>query len=387
MTPRGPSGSSRPADCSARWPEAQAPGSFSTTCAPVLLLPASAGVTFAAVLLALVAVPKVGTGSRTEPAAVVTRAVPAALREDPYLRLLAGLTLLTAASATLLDYLFKAAIVAGTAPARIPQLIANVQLGQSLLALVAELLLVRVLLRRAGVTRSLALLPAIVLATTAGFAVVGSMALLFLLKMLDGGVRPSIHRVGTELLYIPVATAERRLIKPSIDVVGQRGGQAAASVVLLVTGWVPATAQLRVVTALLAAVALLWVLASRALRSRYLARFQAQLRSGGWSPPSRASSTWPRRKSWSPRSARHERSRCSRLSSCCHGANEPSSYRRSCCTTRTPRWCSPRCACSPRCTAPTSRRCFRSAPTCAPRRSGPRSPKSGCGPEDPSRSW
>ncbi|HUM12663.1 MAG TPA: hypothetical protein VLT82_17075 [Myxococcaceae bacterium] len=255
------------------------------TFAPTLLLPASAGVTFAAILLAVVAVPKVGTGLPTEPAAVVSRAVPSALREDPYLRLLAGLTLLTAASATLLDYLFKAALVAGSAPARIPQVIANVQLGQSLLALVAELLLVRALLRRAGVTRSLALLPALVLASTAGFALVGSMALLFLLKMLDGGVRPSIHRVGTELLYIPVATAERRLIKPSIDVVGQRGGQAAASVVLLVTGWVPATAKLQIVTTLLATVALLWVLASRALRSRYLARFQAQLRSGRLESP------------------------------------------------------------------------------------------------------
>ena len=250
------------------------------TSTPVLLLPASAGVTFAAVILALVAIPKFGSGSPTEPRPVVNRAVPVALREDPYLRLLAALTLLTAASATLLDYLFKAGLVAGTTPARIPLLIANVQLAQSLLALVAELLLVRVLLRRAGVTRSLALLPALVLASTAGFALVGSMALLFLLKMLDGGVRPSIHRVGTELLYIPVASAERRLIKPSIDVVGQRGGQAAASVVLLVTGWVPTSAKLGVVTTLLATVALLWVLASRALRSRYLVRFQAQLRSG-----------------------------------------------------------------------------------------------------------
>ncbi|HET9158462.1 MAG TPA: HEAT repeat domain-containing protein [Myxococcaceae bacterium] len=250
------------------------------TSTPALLLPASAGLTFVAVLLALVAVPKAGTGSQTEPAAVVARAIPTILREDPYLRLLAALTLLTAASATLLDYLFKSALVAGTTAARIPQLVANVQLGQSLLALVAELLLLRILLRRAGVTRSLALLPALVLAATTGFALVGSMALLFLLKTLDGGVRPSIHRVGSELLYIPVATAERRLIKPSIDVLGQRGGQAAASVVLLVTGWAPATAQLRIITVLLATVALVWVLASRVLRSRYLVRFQAQLRAG-----------------------------------------------------------------------------------------------------------
>jgi hypothetical protein len=199
---------------------------------------------------------------------------------DPYLRVLALLTLLAAASATLLDYLFKAALVARTVPERVPQVIANIQMGQSVLAILVELLLLRLLFRRAGVTRSLALLPVLLLVSTVGYAIVGSVALLFVLKMLDGGVRPSIHRVGSELLYLPVASAERRLVKPSIDTVGQRGGQAAASVILLVTGGLPVTARLGAVTALLAAVALIWVVATRALRARYLVRFQAQLGAG-----------------------------------------------------------------------------------------------------------
>jgi AAA family ATP:ADP antiporter len=255
--------------------------------APVLLLPASAAVTFAAMLLSLATLSAIGTGAAAAPAPVLAPAVPGAFRHDPYLRLLAVLTLLAAASATLLDFLFKAALVSSTAPAQLPRVVANVQLGQSVLALVVELLLVRLLLRRAGVTRSLALLPVLVLASVAGYAVIGSVALLFVLKMLDGGLRPSIHRVGTELLYFPVAAAQRRLLKPSIDTVGQRGGQAAASVILLVAGGFPTSAKLAAVTALLAIVAGCWVLAAGALRSRYLVRFQAQLGSGrlGSIPP------------------------------------------------------------------------------------------------------
>ena len=246
---------------------------------PVLLLPASAAVTFAAVVLSLFALGPERNGSAATAGPVTSALGPVAVR-DPYLRLLALLTLLAAASGTLLDFLFKASVVASTLPDRIPRVVANVQMGQSVLALLVELLLLRFLFRRAGVTRSLALLPVLLLASTVGYAAVGSVALLFVLKMVDGGVRPSIHRVGTELLYLPVATAERRLVKPSIDTVGQRGGQAAASVILLVTGQFPITSRLGAITALLAAVALAWVLATRALRARYLVRFQAQLGAG-----------------------------------------------------------------------------------------------------------
>ncbi|HET6983174.1 MAG TPA: hypothetical protein VFI53_13595 [Myxococcaceae bacterium] len=247
---------------------------------PLLLLPISAGVTFAALLLSLLALPAPEACTVTAAVPVVPRAIPRAVRDDPYLRLLALLALLAAASGTLLDYLFKAAVVTNTAPERIPRVIANIQIGQSVLALLVEVLLLPILFRRAGVTRSLALLPVLLLASTAGYALVGAAGILFVIKMLDGGVRPSIHRVGSELLYLPVAAVERRLFKPSIDTIGQRGGQALASVVLLGSGGFPVTTRLGAVTALLAAVAIAWVIATRALRARYLRRFQAQLGAG-----------------------------------------------------------------------------------------------------------
>ena len=247
---------------------------------PVLLLPTSAAVTFAALVLSFFALcPGARSGTAEKAAPVSPAAGPVAVR-DPYLRMLALLTLLAAASGTLLDYLFKAAVVSNTLPDRIPRVVANVQMGQSVLALLVELLLLRFLFRRAGITRSLALLPVLLLASTVGYAAVGSVALLFVLKMLDGGLRPSIHRVGSELLYLPVASTERRLVKPSIDTLGQRGGQAAASVVLLVAGEFPVTSRLGAIAALLGAVALVWVLATRALRARYLVRFQEQLGAG-----------------------------------------------------------------------------------------------------------
>ena len=252
---------------------------------PALLLPAAAALTFAAALLSATAIRPGPTGPAAEPETPVARAVPAELRQDPYLRSLAVLALLTAVSATALDYLFKAAVVSSTAPPRIPRVVANVNMAQSVLALLMELLLVRWLLRRAGVTRSLALLPLVVLAGTAGYAVVGGVAVLFVLKMLDGGVRPSIYRVGTELLYLPVGSAERRILKPSIDTLGQRGGQALASVLLLAMAGLPAPARLGTLAVLLGLIAVGWARAVRTLRPRYVTRFQRQLGSGAIEAP------------------------------------------------------------------------------------------------------
>ena len=102
---------------------------------------------------------------------------------------------------------------------------ANVYLGQSALALVVELVLVGILLRSSGVTRSLALLPLVVLAGATGYAVGAGLVAMLILKTLDGGLRPSLYRVGTELLFLPIGPAERRVVKPSIDTLGQRGGR------------------------------------------------------------------------------------------------------------------------------------------------------------------
>ena len=247
---------------------------------PRNLLLISAGVTIAGAVLALLATRPHCQGPEAQPEMTAARAMPGYVKHDPYLRLLAVLALLTAASATLIDYLFKAVVAAGTVPERIPRLVANVYLGQSALALVVELVLVGVLLRNTGVTRSLALLPLVVLAGASGFAVGAGLVAMLVLKTLDGGLRPSLYRVGTELLFLPIGPGERRVVKPSIDTLGQRGGQAVASLFLLGLPLLPETHRMGAATIGLAIVGVAWVQATWVLRRRYVQRFQRELGEG-----------------------------------------------------------------------------------------------------------
>jgi len=247
---------------------------------PRTLLLISAGATVAAAGLALVSAKGSCQGPEVQPEMTAARAMPGYVKHDPYLRLLAVLALLTAASATLIDYLFKAAVAGGVAPERIPRLVANVYLGQSALALVVELVLVGLLLRTSGVTRSIALLPLVVLGGATGYAVGAGLVAMIVLKTLDGGLRPSLYRVGTELLFLPIGPAERRVVKPSIDTLGQRGGQALASLLLLALPLLPERHQLGAATVCLAVVGVAWVQATVVLRRRYLERFQRELGEG-----------------------------------------------------------------------------------------------------------
>jgi len=247
---------------------------------PRVLLLISVALTFGAAGLGYAVGRPCADGPASAAEMTVASAVPGYVRRDPYLRLLAVLALLTAGSATLIDYVFKAAVASGVPAERIPRLVANVYLGQSTLALLVELVVVKSLLQSTGVTRSLALLPLVVLGGASGYAVGGGLAVLLALKILDGGLRPSLYRVGTELLFLPIGAAQRRVIKPSIDTFGQRGGQALASLLLLGLPALPERARLGAVTILLTAVAVAWVGAARVMRRQYLSRFQEELGAG-----------------------------------------------------------------------------------------------------------
>jgi ATP:ADP antiporter, AAA family len=208
----------------------------------------------------------------------VLGALPRQLRNDRYFRLLALLAVLPALSAIFIDFLFKATVAVHTTRAAIPTTVANAYLAQSAVALLVELLVARLLLRKTGVTRTLLLLPFGLLAVGAGFLVAGGLLLALALRVVDSGLRPSLNKVGTELLYLPVSPAHRRVLKPSIDALGQRGGQALGSLALLAmlplgraTTWVTGAL-------LLATVAWIWVV--HALRPLYLQRFQEQLGGG-----------------------------------------------------------------------------------------------------------
>ena len=165
------------------------------------------------------------------------RATPAPLEplvvRHAYLGRVAGLVLLSTIAFTLGDYVFKSAVAQAVAPADLGRFFASFYLGLNVLSILAQVLLSGWLMRTLGVSRALAVLPLLVLLSALGVAAGAGLVGALLLKVTDGSLRPSLNRLGIELLFVPVPEAHRAAAKPAIDVLGARGGQALASVFIL----------------------------------------------------------------------------------------------------------------------------------------------------------
>jgi hypothetical protein len=146
------------------------------------------------------------------------------------------------------------------------------------LALITQLVLMAWILQVLGLHRSLWVLPTLIFLGSAGVAFGGGLIAALLLKGADGALRPSLHRTTTELLFLPIPDGLRSRAKPLIDIIGQRGGQAVASVFIL--------AELRLhrgEIALALAAALLgvvWIAWALELKPHYLELFRTALRQG-----------------------------------------------------------------------------------------------------------
>ena len=138
------------------------------------------------------------------------------------------------------------------------------------------------LFRTIGLNRALWLLPSLLFLGASGLALGGGLAAALLLKGTDGALRNSLHRTGTELLFVPLAPGVRSRAKPLVDIVGQRGGQALASVLIL------SESVLRrgdvVLAAAAAATALVWIALVSELKGLYLDVFRVALREGTLRP-------------------------------------------------------------------------------------------------------
>ncbi len=197
---------------------------------------------------------------------------------DPYVKALGGLVLISTVALTLTDYVFKSTVARLVAPEQLGQFFAGFYMVLNVLALLAQTLLLGWSLRVLGLHRTLWVLPAFVFLGAAGVALGGGLMAALLLKGADGTLRYSFHRTGTELLFVPLSDALRSRAKPVIDVVGQRGGQAVASLLILAE-----ITQHRgsVVLAMAAgALALLWIGWTAELRGLYLNLFRSALRTG-----------------------------------------------------------------------------------------------------------
>lgn len=193
----------------------------------------------------------------------------------PYLLRVGAVLLLGAVTFTLVDYVFKSAVDQSIAPARLDTFFALTYLGLNILSLLVQVLAAGWLIRRLGVNRAMAIVPVLILLASLGVAGGLGLGMAVALKAIDGGLRNSLHKTGAELLFVPLGTHLRARVKPVIDVIGQRGGQAVASLVILAL--LTVSSSMALFAALAAVSATAWAALSLGLRRHYMDVFRQAL--------------------------------------------------------------------------------------------------------------
>ncbi len=184
---------------------------------------------------------------------------------------------LATAGVTLGDYVFKSTAAAVIPKAELGTWLATVYLVLNVASLFAQIALTGWITRRFSVTTAFAVLPALLLAGGIGMVLSGGIAAALLIKAADGGLRYSLHKTSSEMLFLAFTDAARQRVKAFIDVVGQRGGQTIASIAILLLA---RTSLPHALAFALVALAAAWLGVAIALRAPYLDLFRGRLPSG-----------------------------------------------------------------------------------------------------------
>jgi AAA family ATP:ADP antiporter len=209
--------------------------------------------------------------------------VPSAqVTSNPYVRRLAVLTIAGALVVTVVDYVFKASVVQQVPRRMLAPFFGWSYFALNVLSLVAQLTLVRPVVRLMNVSGAAALMPLSMGAGALLAVIAPGFASAMLLKALDGGLRHSVHRTATELLFVPMSERLRSAAKPLLDAVAQRGGQALGSVlILLALAFGAGKTSFAVALIVLSAG---WIAVTLALRQSYVELFRITLRETARSP-------------------------------------------------------------------------------------------------------
>jgi len=157
------------------------------------------------------------------------------LKRAPFLRDLALLVVLGTFSATFVDYLFKSGATAAFGKgAPLLRFFAVFYTSIQIVTLFIQTFLTRPSLERMGLSRTVGSLPS-------ANSLMAGVGLLFpafpvfaVARGVENALRGSLFRSGYELLYTPVAPAEKRAAKTLIDVAADRAGDALGAGVIQV---------------------------------------------------------------------------------------------------------------------------------------------------------
>jgi len=200
-----------------------------------------------------------------------------AIRQNTYLVRVGLLLQVSVATLLLVDYVFKTEMATRLPPAQLGVSLARFYAVMNGVALVVQVFVTMHILQRMGTILALTILPLALLAS-GGVGLVLSAPLLFVLlaKGTDGALRFSLHRVSSELLFLPLTPEQRARSKPLLDSVLSRATQAlVALLILLLTRFFGATAI--TFAFIMAGLSLVWIALAISLRKPYLERFRGAL--------------------------------------------------------------------------------------------------------------
>lgn len=205
-----------------------------------------------------------------------TRAVDAVQRY-PFLLTLAGLVVLASSGAALLDFIFKAqathTIGRGAPLLRFFSVYYTVT---SLLTFLAQTFLARVCVKKGGLAATAGSLPMLISIGGLTGALFPAFPILAAIRGAETLTRGSLYRSAYELFYTAIAPADKRAVKPLIDVGADRAGDAigSAGVSLML---VLAPGRYGAILALASAISLAAVSLATRLRTGYLHALQKSL--------------------------------------------------------------------------------------------------------------
>ena len=198
----------------------------------------------------------------------------------PYLKYLAGLVVLGTAATVTTDYLFKSVTAAMFPPEELGSFFARYYAVLNGVGLAIQLGVAAIAVKRLGVVAAVAVLPLMLF--SGGVAAVmsgGALWAVLATKGADGGLRHSLHRVASELIWMPLPGAVRDRAKYSFDTVLGRLVQAGMAALIFGLAAVGLDSPM-VLGGLVAALSLGWLACAVMLRRPYLDLFRNSLRGG-----------------------------------------------------------------------------------------------------------
>jgi AAA family ATP:ADP antiporter len=177
-----------------------------------------------------------GVGPAPAPIVGATRSSQA-MHDEPFLRRVALLVVASTAALVALDYFFKWTVARDIPRHDVARFVARFYLVLNALSLAVQLFFSGAFVRKVGAAAAIAMTPLVLLVGGVGtLASGGALGAVLVLRAVDGMLVNSVHRVATELVYLPVPASARARAKPFIDGALARATQASVGGLTLLAG-------------------------------------------------------------------------------------------------------------------------------------------------------